>query len=375
MTLQQVTTDVLSSSLAVGRNRLHNPFMSIDQANEGTSQTMSNNTNFYSADRWSALVNESTFAGTHTIQTIADAPTSLTGGNSIKYTHGTGETTQPGDYGILYQIIEGYNITDFAWGTSSAVPVSLQFWVKASITGTFSAYFSGLDSTRRNYVQTFSIGIANTWTQITILNILGDGTAGAGDWIVESSAASLQVGICFGCGSTYQTTNATWETGIFFGTSSNTNLMNTTNATFQITGLQLEVGTVCSQLERRPYQQELAICQRYFEKSYDIGVKPGTGLVVGYASFAAGTTVANTQYYGAVSHKITKRADPITTVYSFMTGALSTVSNGSGTDLAAGSGNPINPCMTNFLVNNNSGTTVTAAANTFIFHWTSDARL
>lgn len=360
-------------SAFTNRNKLVNPTMSIDQANEGTSVTLTSGGAKFIADQWQAFFTQSGAAGTTTTQTVADSPTALPGGKSLKFTMGTGHAISAGDLGAFMQNIESLNTTDLAFGTASASPVSLSFWVKTSLTGaTFSA---SLGHIGRFYIVDFSVPTANTWTHITLPNIPGDTS---GTWTTETTGVGLQVAIAFGVGSTSQGTTGSWQTGAAYASSAATNLMATTGATIQITGLQFEPGTVCTPLERRPYGQELELCKRYYEKSYDVGIAVKTANIAGYAVINTGAaqTVANaTAYGGNVNFKVGKRSTPTTTVYSFVSGTSGAVSNATGLDLAAGSGLAVNPSLNTFMVQNNSGGTITTVQNYVICHWTADARL
>jgi hypothetical protein len=203
-----------------------------------------------------------------------------------------------GEYYSYAQSVEGYNIADLNWGTASAKTVTFSFWVNSSVTGLYAVAFYNADASRC-YPATFTISAANTWQKVSI-TILGptDGT-----W---NTTNGIGVGVRFdlGSGSSYNGTANTWNaSGAFVGvrTSSTVNWIANSGATFYITGVQLEVGTQATGFEYRQYQQELALCQRYYQQ-------------IGYTLFS-GYVVTGNSYYSIVFYKVSMRANP-TIVYT-----------------------------------------------------------
>jgi len=314
------------------RNRIINGDMRIDQRNAGASVTLSDSTITYGVDRF--LAYESTSASSCTVQQVSDGPTSATNGvvfpNSLKFTVGTGGTATASQLAIIEQRIEGYNVSDFGYGSTSALTTTLRFWVKSSVTGTFAVGLRNANDTR-SYVTTYTISSANTWEQKTI-TITGDTT---GTWNT-TNGSGLQIRWDLGSGSTYQTSTLdAWQSGLYFSTSGRANLIGTSSATFFITGVQLEVGSVATPFERRQYGQELALCQRYFAR---LGSLSGN-----YVGFGAGMCDTTSTGFIYIKYPVTMRGTPAlsqsnTCIYSttatFATSSLGTVYYG-GDSLAA----------------------------------------
>ncbi len=269
------------------RNRIINGDMRIDQRNAGASVTSSGGAGAnWAVDRFQANV-----AGTSavvTAQRVSDAPSGFI--NSLKITVTTAATATAAQFTFVRQIIEGLNISDLGWGTADAQPVTLSFWVKASITGTYSA-FAINHAEDRSYVGTFAVNAANTWEYKTI-TVPGDTT---GTWLTTNSNG-IRLGFDLGSGSNFQGTGNAWNSGWRQRTSSTVNFIGTNGATFYITGVQLEKGSVATPFEFRSIGQELALCQRYYEK--------GGGVTMG-----AGYTSTYPQFW----YKTTKRATPTVT--------------------------------------------------------------
>ena len=263
------TTDNL-----MGRNRIINGDMRINQ--RGASVTTSST---YVTDRWQW--DNNTTSATLTFAQSSTAPTGFT--NSLGITVGTADTSiAAGDLVDFRQYIEGNNVADFGLGTASAVSFTVSFWVRSSVTGTYGASFRNSDSSRV-YVSTFVINAANTWEYKTI-TVAGDTT---GTWYTDNQRG-LGMNICLAGGSNYQTTAGVWTaTGNYRTTSAQANFLATTGATFYITGVQLEAGSVATSFERRSYGTELQLCQRYYQIGSITCYKPTHG---------GSTALISTQY-------------------------------------------------------------------------------
>jgi hypothetical protein len=240
------------------RNRIINGDMRIDQRNAGASVAIPTGTSTYCVDRWQA--NKDTAGITLTAQQSSTAPTGFK--SSLLFTASVGGSPTSLQYLNFQQKIEGLNASNLEFGTANASAVTLSFWVRSSIAGTYAVVLKN-SANDRSYVATYTINAANTFEQKTI-TIAGDTN---GTWLT-TNGVGIRVGFDLGSGSGYNTTAGTWQAGDFFRTSGTVNWGGTSGATFYITGVQLEAGSVASPFDRRDYGRELMMCQRYFEATY-----------------------------------------------------------------------------------------------------------
>jgi hypothetical protein len=246
-----------AQSLQGFRNRILNGGMVIDQRNAGASVTIGSAGNLvYTLDRWAAYCDQnSKFSVQQTPS--GTGPTgfsSYLGATSLSaYSVGASEA-----FG-LQQTIEGFNTSDLAWGTASASAVTLSFMVYTSLTGTFGGALRN-GANNRSYPFSYTVSSANTWTSISI-TIPGDTT---GTWLTNNSAG-IRLWFSLGAGSTYSGTAGAWAAADYITATGAVSVVGTSGATFYLTGVQLEAGSVATPFERRPYGTELALCQRYFQ--------------------------------------------------------------------------------------------------------------
>jgi hypothetical protein len=234
------------------KNRLINGAMVIDQRNAGA--VIAYPADQYTLDRWFSRQDG---GGVASLQQSSVAPAGFT--KSILLTVTTSDSSVTGvDRYFITQAIEGFNCSDLAWGTASAQTVTLSFWVRSSVTGTYGGAIQN-GGGNRSYAFTYTITAANTWEQKTV-TIAGDTT---GTWATDNSAG-MQIRFGLGVGPTLTTAAGSWTAGNFISANGATNWISTNGATFYLTGVQLEVGTVATSFDFRSIGTELALCQRYY---------------------------------------------------------------------------------------------------------------
>jgi hypothetical protein len=238
------------------KNRIINGDMRIDQRNAGASVSNLAATEQYTLDRWSLYGSS---ASKFTSQQSSIAPSNYT--NSFLLTSSAATTPGTGDAYGFRQKIEGYNVSDLSFGSATAATITLSFWVRSSITGTYAiGLFNSAQN--RSYVGTYTISAANTWEQKSV-TIAGDTS---GTWLT-TNGTGFDVWWDLGSGSGLNATAGVWNNSLKARTSSSSNWIGTSGATWYVTGVQLEIGTSATPFERRLYNQELANCQRYYQKN------------------------------------------------------------------------------------------------------------
>jgi hypothetical protein len=256
-----VTTSTSQGILGAGnasimKNRIINGAMVIDQRNAGASVTPS--ADGYLLDRWTY---EASAASKFTFQQNAGSVTPPVGFSKyLGATVASAVSISATSYFMLEQRIEGQNLADLAWGTANAKTVTLSFKVYSSLTGTFGGCI-GNASANRSYPFSYTISSANTWTDISV-TIAGDTS---GTWLTTSGIGMI-VYFGLGIGSTYSGTAGAWAGANYNSATGAVSVVGTSGATFYITGVQLEVGSSATGFEYRQYGQELALCQRYFNR-------------------------------------------------------------------------------------------------------------
>ena len=249
------------------KNRIINGAMMIDQRNAGAASA--NTINGYFLDRWN--VTQLTLGKLIAQQNAGSVTPPVGFSNYLGITSQSAYSVTSSDFFILFQRIEGFNVSDFAWGTASAVPVTVSFWVRSSLTGNFGGSVRNGAATR-SYPFAFTISAANTWEQKTV-TIAGDTS---GTWETNNTAG-LILGFSFGSGSTRLGTANAWATANYDAPTGSTSVVGTNGATFYITGVQLEKGTQATSFDYRPYGTELALCQRYAQLNTAATGKASTG--------------------------------------------------------------------------------------------------
>jgi hypothetical protein len=255
------------------KNRLINGAMVIDQRNAGASVT--NIAGYvYCLDRWVLGASQ---ASKFTAQQNAGSVTPPEGfRNYLGATSSSAYTVGASEQFWVSQRIEGFNTADLMWGTASAKTVTLSFWVRSSLTGTFGGAINNSDF-NRSYPFSYTISSANTWEQKTV-TIAGDTT---GTWLTTNGIGML-VNFSIGTGATSSGTAGAWAAGFFASATGAVSVVGTNGATFYITGVQLEKGSTATSFDYRPYGTELVLCQRYYQTVNNfVGLGTGANVVNG----------------------------------------------------------------------------------------------
>ena len=304
-----------------GRNRIINGDMRVNQRNIAAQVPLA--AGVYLADRWIYNANQSTRY--NAVTATATPPVGFT--SYLSYTSTGAFSPSAGDWQATEQRIEGLNFSDLNWGSVNAKAVTLSFVVKSSLTGTFSGAINNADTTR-SYPFTFTISSANTWETKTVI-IPGDTT---GTWRSDNgTGASVRFNL--GTGTTYLASAGAWTGAQTFGATGSVNVSGTSGASFHITGVQLEAGSVASPFERRDYGRELIMCQRYYSTGsfYWAGGAVNTATVGGWSSFpvtmrsAPTLTLTPFSYVQATGAAATNTTTAGTGLYAIATGTASII--------------------------------------------------
>ena len=309
VTFNDASLQGAAASPYVLKNRIINGAMVIDQRNAGAAVTVTDIANAtYTLDRWAAFGSQ---ASKFSVQQNAGSVTPPAGFTNYlgvtslsAYTVGSSETF------LIYQNIEGLNAADLDFGTANAKTVTLSFWVRSSLTGTFGGVLQN-SAANRSYPFTYTISAANTWEQKSI-TIAGDTS---GTWLTNNGVG-VYLGFALGVGATLSNTAGAWAAGNFASATGAVSVVGTNGATFYITGVQLEVGTQATSFEYRQYTTELQLCQRYFQQ-------------IDYLSSNGG--IAANWYYWNLGFLTQMRAAPIlaaATAYASNTGNAHVVQGG-----------------------------------------------
>lgn len=312
---EKVTTES-GYSLGAGnassfKNRVINGGMTIDQRNAGSSITPSaTSTSTYFLDRWNfynTAASKLTYQQSNSVYPSGFA-------YSMAISVASAYSPTGGDAFSIEQPIEAFNTSDFNFGTASAISITVSFWVRSSLTGTFSGSVKSA-SAGRSYPFTYTIDSANTWEKKSV-TIPGDTS---GTWVSGTNGVGIRLVFDMGCSANRGTANS-WQSSNINGVTGTVQLVANAGANWYITGVQLEVGTVATSFDFRSFGTELALCQRYFTKTYDINVVPA---FAGNYSGAMRTTAINTTTYmsfGSWSFPASMRSTPTIVTYNPQTG-------------------------------------------------------
>ena len=303
MPLTQITTSNIDTTNSLFfRNRIINGAMMIDQRNAGASFTNSNQ-NLVGLDRWRHY---GLSGAVLTLQQSTVAPAGFFNSQSVTVT----TSTTANDSGGLGTKIEGNNVSDFNWGTSSGSSVTASFWVRSSVTGTYNVLVSFAGSTSNYYyVATYTVSASNTWEYKTIT--IAAPPVAAGVFNAGLTAQYAEVRFVISSSGGPSTTANTWSTSATPKSTGCVDLASNAGATFYVTGVQLEKGTAATAFEYRPFALELVLCQRYFEKTWSMNTAVGTATesnVDWYGTHAQSLASTGAFQFQARPFKVLKRA-------------------------------------------------------------------
>jgi len=305
-------TVVWNASSTFGfKNRIINGAMVIDQRNAGAA-VVATGTNNFPVDRFNiGFIQTNKFTAQQNAGSVTP-PVGFT--NYLGITSSSAYPVLTGDAFLIDQRIEGFNFADMAWGTASAATITLSFWVRSSLTGTFGGCLSNA-AVNRSYPFSYTISAANTWEQKSV-TIAGDTT---GTWVGATNGVGVIVRFGLGSGATFSGTAGAWQAGNLVQPTGTVSVVGTNGATWYITGVQLEKGTQATSFEYRQYQQELALCQRYFCKSSStnvVAVNNSSHLSTGmFSSGVLGGYQSGFAYGQYIEYPVTMRTEATTVTF------------------------------------------------------------
>ena len=323
-----------ADSLQGFRNRLINGNMLINQRNTAVTASA------YTVDRW--ILNAVQNSKVTVQQSTAVVPQGYTA--SLGVTSSSAYSVLAGDYFVLSQPIEGFNVADLGWGTANAQTVTVSFWVRSSLTGTFGGSLMN-NGANRCYPFSYSISAADTWEQKSI-TIPGDTT---GTWLTNNGVG-IYTFFGLGAGSTFSGTAGAWAAANYRSATGAVSVVGTSGATFYLTGVQLEAGSVATAFERRPYGTELMLCQRYLPafrptstEPLGIGFCPNTTLIDVIVNFQVPARVPTTGITTSAANTFAQLmfADAITAVVFLTGGATATTVRFTTTGVAGAQANGV----------------------------------
>ena len=290
------------------RNLIINGAMQVRQRHNGSYSQINGK---YSFDRFRGnSFDGGATTGKFTVTQSTTAPDNF--GYSLLVTSSAATSDASNNIFNIEQLIEGYDTNQLNYGSSSAKTITLSFYVRSSLTGTFGGALKN-NARNRNYPFTYTISSANTFERKEI-TIAGDTT---GTWDQNTNGVGLWVSFGLGVGSNYSGSAGAWAAGDKFSATGATSVVGTNGATWYITGVQLEVGSSATDFEHRPYGDELTLCQRYFEHCFDHGYYPSEGINYSYGMILYnGICWANDNIRVQVHFLVRKRTDPTMTAYN-----------------------------------------------------------
>lgn len=346
-------------------NRIINGKFAINQRYAAGSVSVST-TNVYGMDRW---YGNTIGAGVFAITRSPDA--TLPGEfNALLNATTADAALAAGDLYSFGQTIEGINIADLNFGSASARSFTLAFEAFTNVAGggTFPVSFRN-NLGNRTYVKTFTIP-QNVWTLVS-MTIPGETT---GTWETGTLAGML-MHFGLGVGSSFNAPAAdSWQVGNFFSVAGCTNMLAALSNTLLLRRVRFHAGSIDYGPDRRLFAEELALCERYYEKSFLMSIAPASGVGgnTGEQQYAAISNGAANFHTSSISYRTLKRAVPIVTIYNPSAANSQVRDQSAGLDCSASAA--ISNGERSFRVDftGNPGTVI---GNVCGFNWTASAEL
>lgn len=346
------------------RNRLVDGDMRVDQANAGAVVAVTAGT-FVGPDKWKVTNGPGT-ATFNMQQLAATPPAGFVNYMNVTVTAADAAPLAASVYYIV-QHVEGTYIPDLGFGTASATNVTLSFWVRSSVTGTYSgAIVNG--AANRSFCFTYAIASAATWQYQTVTMPVDN----TGTWST-STGLGLRLRLDLGSGSTFRQASGSWTATNMVGVTGTVQLVVTNGATFDLTGVQLEPGTSASSYELRPFTDILQQCQREYWKTFNLATAPvqNAGAGTGELQFNAAVAAVATDH-GYSSFPTVMRAVPALTFFNPAAASAQVRDVTGGVDCSATAG--ANTTERGFRVDT-TGNAATVAGNVLGVHVVADSRL
>jgi hypothetical protein len=324
--------------------------------------------NAYSADRWVW----SGFGSTAvvTISQVEDAPTTSSSRHCLQIDVTTADTSiAASDILVLQHRIEGKNIAHLHAGTANAKTVTVSFWHKHTKTGVYCVGFRS-GGAGYSYTSEYTQSVTETWEKAEITLTL-ETAGGTSEWPLDNTEG-LRLSFVMAAGSDYHIPADTWSVGSDFSTSNQVNAADSNSNFMRIADVQLELGEAATTFESRDAGTELALCQRYFCKSYDQGADPGSAAEAGSEKIliTTGTGVRRTMSTTA-RFPVSMRAAATVTPYAPVSGTSGVAYDvQAAADVSAPLTNGGADAFSWQAIQNNTTTTYHV-----VMHWTADAEL
>jgi hypothetical protein len=322
--------------------------------------------NIYTADRWRSSTSQ---ANCFDITKEADAPTVAQAGvytqHCLMLNVQNTVTPTAGQVFGCFQIVEGLNAARFGFGQSGTRYITLSFWHKHTATGTYGGSIRN-SAADRSYVFEYTQAVTDTWEKAEVTIPVDT----SGTWLY-TNGIGLTLYFTIASGSTYETTAGAWTAGNYLTSGNQTDATTSATNNCRFALVQLEAGPEATEFEARDVGTELALCQRYYCKSYTQGTNPGTATAVGQREiYLTGFNAAAHFVRFDQPFPTTMRTTPSVSAYSPQTGTVNKVY-----DLA--SAGDVNASVTHISDVSfcGGGTTASSSTANINYHWIADAEI